>query len=392
MRALCWHGHGDVRVDTVADPIIQHPRDAIIQITACAICGSDLHLYDGYQPTMKSGDILGHENMGIVVEVGANVTNLKKGDRVVVPFTISCGECWFCQKGMFSACERTNPNAEMAIKAMGHSPAGLFGFSHMLGGYSGGQAEYLRVPMADVGPIKIPDNVTDEQALFLSDIFPTGYMAAENAQIKDGDTVAIWGCGPVGQFAIRSALMMGAGRVIAIDSVPERLAMAAAGGAEVLDFTQVDIAEELAKRTPNGRGPDSCIDAVGCEASAHGGADAMLDKAKAAVLLTTDRVHVLRQAIMACRMGGTVSIPGVYVGMGDKIPIGAMMNKGLTIKTGQTHVQAYTRPLLAKIEAGEIDPSFVVTHPSRLEDAPAMYKKFRDKVEGVIKVVLRPGT
>jgi threonine dehydrogenase-like Zn-dependent dehydrogenase len=391
MRALCWHGHGDVRVDTVPDPIIQHPRDVIIKITACAICGSDLHLYDGYQPTMKSGDILGHENMGIVIEVGSEVNNLKKGDRVVVPFTISCGQCWFCKKGLFSACERTNPNAEMAAKAMGHSPAGLFGFSHMLGGYSGGQAEYLRVPMADVGPIKIPDNVTDEQALFLSDIFPTGYMAAENAQIQDGDTVAIWGCGPVGQFAIRSAVMMGAGKVIAIDQVPERLAMAAAGGAEVLDFSQVDIPEELLKRTPNGRGPDSCIDAVGCEASGHGGVDAMLDKAKAAVLLATDRVHVLRQAIMACRMGGTLSIPGVYVGMGDKIPIGALMNKGLTVKTGQTHVQAYTKPLLAKIEAGEIDPSFVVTHPAKLEDAPEMYKKFRDKKDGVIKVVLRPG-
>jgi threonine dehydrogenase-like Zn-dependent dehydrogenase len=391
MRALCWHGHGDVRVDTVPDPIIQHPRDVIIKITACAICGSDLHLYDGYQPTMKSGDILGHENMGIVIEVGSEVNNLKKGDRVVVPFTISCGQCWFCKKGLFSACERTNPNAEMAAKAMGHSPAGLFGFSHMLGGYSGGQAEYLRVPMADVGPIKIPDNVTDEQALFLSDIFPTGYMAAENAQIQDGDTVAIWGCGPVGQFAIRSALMMGAGKVIAIDQVPERLAMAAAGGAEVLDFSQVDVPEELLKRTPNGRGPDSCIDAVGCEASGHGGVDAMLDKAKAAVLLATDRVHVLRQAIMACRMGGTLSIPGVYVGMGDKIPIGALMNKGLTVKTGQTHVQAYTKPLLAKIEAGEIDPSFVVTHPAKLEDAPEMYKKFRDKKDGVIKVVLRPG-
>ena len=306
--------------------------------------------------------------------------------------TISCGQCWFCQQDLFSACERTNPNAAMAIKAMGHSPAGLFGFSHMLGGYSGGQAEYLRVPMADVGPIKIPENVTDEQALFLSDIFPTGYMAAENAQIADGDTVAIWGCGPVGQFAIRSAFMMGAGKVIAIDQVPERLAMARAGGAEVLDFSEVDILEELSKRTRNGRGPDSCIDAVGCEASGHGGADAVLDKAKAAVLLATDRVHVLRQAIMACRMAGTVSIPGVYVGMADKIPIGALMNKGLTIKTGQTHVQAYTKPLLAKIEAGEIDPSFVVTHPASLEDAPEMYKNFRDKKDGVIKVVLRPDT
>jgi threonine dehydrogenase-like Zn-dependent dehydrogenase len=391
MRALCWHGHGDVRVDTVPDPKIEHPRDAIIQIRACAICGSDLHLYDGYQPTMKSGDILGHENMGIVVELGAEVSNLKKGDRVVVPFTISCGECWFCKKGLFSACERTNPNAELAIKAMGHSPAGLFGFSHMLGGYSGGQAEYLRVPMANVGPIKIPESVTDEQALFLSDIFPTGYMAAENAQIRDGDTVAIWGCGPVGQFAIRSAIMMGAGRVIAIDEVPERLAMARAGGAETLDFSKVDVYEELMARTENRRGPDSCIDAVGCEAAGHGGADAVLDKVKAAVKLTTDRVHVLRQAIRACRMGGTISIPGVYVGLADKIPLGALMNKGLTIKTGQTHVQAYTKPLLAKIEAGEIDPSFVITHPVSLEEAPTMYKKFRDKEDGVIKVFMRPG-
>lgn len=391
MRALCWHGHGDVRVDSVPDPIIQHPRDAIIQISACAICGSDLHLYDGYQPTMESGDILGHENMGIVVEVGSEVSNLKKGDRVVVPFTISCGDCWFCKKGLFSACERTNPNAEIAIKAMGHSPAGLFGFSHMLGGYSGGQAEYLRVPMADVGPLKIPDSVSDEQALFLSDIFPTGYMAAENAQIKGGDTVAVWGCGPVGQFAIRSALMMGAGRVIAIDEVAERLAMARAGGAETLDFSKVDVYEELLATTPNRRGPDSCIDAVGCEAAGHGGADAVIDKVKAAVKLTTDRIHVLRQAIRACRMGGTISIPGVYVGFADKVPLGALMNKGLTIKTGQTHVQAYTKPLLAKIESGEIDPSFVITNSVSLEEAPTMYKKFRNKEDGVIKVFMRPG-
>src|SRR6201996_7339901 len=392
MRALCWHGKGDVRVDTVPDPKIQHPRDAVIRITACAICGSDLHLFDGYQPTMEAGDILGHENMGEVIELGSEVTNLKVGDRVAVPFTISCGQCFFCKKGLFSCCDRTNPNAEVAIKAMGHSPAGLFGFSHMLGGYAGGQAEYLRVPMADVGPIKIPDEISDEQALFLSDIFPTGYMAAENAQIKDGDTVAIWGCGPVGQFAIRSARMMGAGRVIGIDEVLERLAMAEAGGAETLDFSNVDVHEELMRRSTNRRGPDSCIDAVGCEAAGHGGADALLDKVKTSVMLATARVHVLRQAIMACRMGGTVSIPGVYVGMGDKIPLGAMMNKGLTIKTGQTHVQAYTKPLLAKIESGEIDPSFVVTHPASLEDAPEMYAKFRDKEDGVIKVVLRPGT
>ncbi|MBU4530915.1 MAG: glutathione-dependent formaldehyde dehydrogenase [Desulfomicrobium sp.] len=390
MRALCWHGKGDVRVDTVPDPKIEHPREAVIKITACAICGSDLHLYDGYQLPMESGDILGHENMGEVVELGSEVTNLKVGDRVVVPFTISCGQCWFCQQGLFSLCDRTNPNADVAIKARGHSRAGLFGFSHMLGGYSGGQAEYLRVPMADIGPIKVPDSVTDEQALFLSDIFHTGYMAAENAQIRDGDTVAIWGCGPVGQFAIRSALMMGAGRVIAIDEVPERLAMAEAGGAETIDFSQTDVYDELMVRI-KGRGPDSCIDAVGCEAAGHGAADAMFDKAKAAVGLATDRVHVLREAIFSCRKGGTLSIPGVYVSMGDKIPIGAAMNKGLTFKMGQTHVQAYTKPLLEKIEAGEIDPSFVVTNTTTLEEAPEMYRKFRDKEEGVIKVVLRPG-
>src|SRR6201995_274447 len=390
MRALCWHGKGDVRVDTVPDPKIQHARDAIIKITACAICGSDLHLLDGFQPTMESGDILGHENMGEVIELGSEVNKLEIGDRVVVPFTISCGQCWFCQHGLFSCWDKPNPNHEMAAKAMGQSPAGPFGFSHMLGGYAGGQAEYLRVPMADVGPIKIPDSVTDEQALFLSDIFPTGYMAAVNAQIEPGSTVAIWGCGPVGQFAIRSALLLGAGRVIAIDEVAERLAMAEAGGAETIDFSKTDVYDEVMKRT-NKRGPDSCIDAVGCEASAHGAADATLDKVKAAAFLATDRVHVLRQVIMSCRKGGTISIPGVYVGMGDKIPLGAAINKGLKFKTGQTHVQAYTQPLLAKIKACEIEPSVCVTHPAELKDAPAMDKKFRDKKDGVIKVVLRPG-
>ena len=389
MRAVCYHGKGDVRVDTVAHPEIKHPRDAIIKVNACAICGSDLHLIDGYMPTMESGDILGHENMGEVVALGSEVTNLSIGDRVVVPFTISCGDCWFCKKGLYSLCDTTNPNAEMAIKAMGHSPAGLFGFSHMLGGYCGGQAEYLRVPMADVGPIKVPDNVTDEQALFLSDIFPTGYMGAENAQIEPGDTVAVWGCGPVGQFAIRSAIMMGAGRVIAIDEVAERLAMAEAGGAETINFSETDVYDELMART-KGRGPDSCIDCVGTEAATHGSVDAVIDKVKAATFLGTDRPHVIREAIMSCRKGGTISVPGVYVGMVDKIPLGAAMNKGLTMKMGQTHVQAYTQPLMAKIEAGEIDPSFVVTHPTSLEDAPEMYKKFRDKEDEVIKVVMRP--
>ena len=356
MRALCWHGKGDVRVDTVPDPTIEHPRDAVIKITACAICGSDLHLLDGYQPTMASGDILGHENMGIVVALGSQVTNLKLGDRVVVPCTISCGDCWFCRQGLFSACDRTNPNAAMAAKALGQSPAGLFGFSHLLGGYSGGQAEYLRLKMADVGPIKVPDSVTDEQALFLSDIFPSGYMAAVNAQIKDGDTVAIWGCGPVGQFAVRSAFMLTAGRVIAIDEVPERLAMAEAGGAETIDFSKTDVYDELMALTSK-RGPDNCIDAVGCEGSGHGSVDAVLDEVKTLAVLATDRVHVLRQAIMCCRKGGTLSIPGVYVGAGDKIPIGAAMTKGLTLKMGRTHVQAYTKPLLAKIEAGGSTPA-----------------------------------
>ena len=390
MRALVWHGKEKVSVDTVPDPTIVDPTDAIIKITATAICGSDLHLYDGYQPTMERGDIMGHEPMGVVVEVGKDVTKLKKGDRVVVPFVIACGVCFFCRKGLFAACDRSNPNKEMAAKVMGQSPAGLFGFSHLLGGFAGGQAEYLRVPFADVGPIKIESDLADEQVLFLSDIFPTGYMAAENAEIEPGDTVAVWGCGPVAQFAIQSAWMLGAGRVIAIDMVPERLAMArTAGKAETIDFSKVDVYDALMELT-DGRGPDRCIDAVGAEAHAGGSADAVLDKVKAAAFLTTDRVHVLREAIMCCRKAGTISIPGVYVGFGDKIPVGAMMNKGLTIRTGQTHVQRFTAPLLKKIEDGQIDPSFVITHRVPLEEAPAMYKTFRDKEDGCIKVVLRP--
>ncbi len=390
MKALCWHGHGDVRVDTVPDPKIQAPTDVIVKITASGICGSDLHLLDGYMPTMKSGDILGHEPMGEVVEVGSAVKSLRVGDRVVVPFTISCGECYFCQKKLFSCCDVSNPNAELARKAMGHSPAGLFGYSHMLGGYAGGQAEYLRVPYADVGPVKIESSLPDEKVLFLSDIFPTGYMAAENCDIEAGDTVAVWGCGPVAQFAIKSAWMLGAGRVVAIDRVPERLEMARVHGkAETIDFDKEDVYERLQQMT-NGRGPDRCIDAVGCEAHGTGGVDAVIDKAKAAVLLTTDRVHALRQAIYCCRKGGTVSVPGAYVGLPDKIPMGAFMNKALTMKSGQTHMQRYLRPLLAKIEKGEIDPSFVITHRIKLEDAPAAYKTFRDKKEGCIKVVIKP--
>jgi threonine dehydrogenase-like Zn-dependent dehydrogenase len=389
MRALCWHGKSDVRVDTVPDPTIEDPRDAIIKITSTCICGSDLHLYDGYMPTMEAGDILGHEPMGEVVEIGKDVKNLKKGDRVVVPFTISCGTCWFCERKLFSLCDTSNRNASLARKAMGQSPAGLFGFSHMLGAYPGGQAEYLRVPYADVGPVVIPDGLPDEKVVFLSDIFPTGYMAAENAQIQPGDTVAIWGCGPVAQFVIRSAWMLGAGRVIAIDMVPERLEMARQGKAETINFEEKNVYQTLMEMT-KGRGPDSCIDAVGGEAHAGGSLDAILDKAKATVGMATDRAHALRDAIMCCRKGGTVSIPGVYVGFPDKIPMGAAMNKGLTFKMGQTHVQRYTKPLLGKIQSGEIDPSFVVTHRLPLEEAPAAYKTFRDKKDHCIKVVLKP--
>jgi threonine dehydrogenase-like Zn-dependent dehydrogenase len=340
--------------------------------------------------TMEKGDILGHEPMGIVVEVGSAVKKLKKGDRVVVPFTISCGECWFCKKGLFSCCDTSNPNAKIAEKALGHSPAGLFGYSHMLGGFAGGQAEYLRVPFADVGPLKVPDHLTDEQVLFLSDIFPTGYMAAENAGIEAGDTVAVWGCGPVGQFAIQSAWMLGAGRVIAIDNVPERLTMAREKGrAETFNFDEGSVYDRLQELT-NGRGPDRCIDAVGAEAHVGGSIDSVVDKAKAAVMLGTDRPHALREAIYCCRKAGTVSVPGVYLGFLDKVPFGAFVNKGLTMKSGQTHVQRYMAPLLAKIESGEIDPSFVVTHTVPLDDAPKMYKTFRDKEDGCIKVVLKP--
>lgn len=390
MRALCWHGKSDVRVDTVPDPVIVDPTDVIVKITSTAICGSDLHLYDGYMPTMESGDILGHESMGEVVEIGAEVSTLNIGDRVVIPFTISCGHCFFCEKTLYACCDTTNPNAEMARKVMGHSPAGIFGYSHLLGGFSGGQAEYLRVPYADVGPIKIKSGLPDERVLFLSDIFPTGYMAAENAHIEAGDTVAVWGCGPVGQFVIQSCWMMGAGRVIAIDRVPERLSMAQEyGKAEIVDFEEEDVYDRLMAMT-NGRGPDRCIDAVGCEAHGTGSFDAVLDKAKAALYLATDRPHALREAIMCCRKGGTVSIPGVYVGLLDHMPMGAAMNKGLTLKMGQTHVQRYLEPLLEMIEDGQIDPSFVITHRLGLEDGPQAYQTFRDKEDGCIKVVLKP--
>lgn len=390
MRALCWHGTGDVRVDTVPDPKIQDPRDIIIKVTSTGICGSDLHLLDGFMPTMEKGDILGHEPMGIVAEVGSAITNLKVGDRVVIPFTLACGSCFFCQKGLFSCCDTSNPNADMARKLMGHSPAGLFGFSHLLGGFAGGQAEYMRVPYADVGPLKIESDLPDEKVLFLSDIFPTGYMAAENCGIEPGDTVAVWGCGPVAQFAIKSAWMLGAGRVIAIDRVPERLEMARVDGkAETINFDTEAVYDKLQEMT-QGRGPDRCIDAVGCEAHATGAIDAVMDKVKTSVMLGTDRAHALRQAIYCCRKGGTVSVPGAYVGFPDKIPFGAFMNKGLTMKSGQTHMQRYMKPLLQKIEAGEIDPSFVITHRIPLEKAPVAYRHFLNKTEGCIKVVLKP--
>src|SRR3954453_3264326 len=372
MRALTWYGKEDVRVEKVPDPQLLNPDDVIIRITSTAICGSDLHLYDGFMPTMEKGDVLGHEPMGEVVEVGKEVTRLKVGDRVVVPFTISCGACFFCKKTLFSLCDTSNPNAEMARKVMGQSPAALFGYSHMLGGFAGGQAEFLRVPFADVGPIKIPEGLPDEKVLFLSDIFPTGYMGAENADIEPGDTVAVWGCGPVAQFAIQSAWMLGAGRVIAIDRVADRLKMAREKGkAETINFEEEDVYDCLMEMT-NGRGPDRCIDAVGCEAHATGSIDAVYDKVKTATMMSTDRTHALREAILCCRKGGTLSIPGVYVGFPDKIPFGALMNKALTVKTGQTHVPRYHHQLLKRIEAGEIDPSFVITHTVPLEKGPEM--------------------
>ncbi len=389
MKAVCWYGTEDVRIERVPDPGILNPRDAILKISLTAICGSDLHLYDGYIPTMESGDILGHEFMGEVVELGSEVKNLKIGDRVVVPFNIACGNCFYCTHDLWSLCDNSNPNAWMAEEFYGQSPAGLFGYSHLLGGYAGGQAQYVRVPFADVGPIKAPEHLSDEQVLFLSDIFPTGYMAAENCNIQPGDTVAVWGCGPVGQFAIKSALMLGAERVIAVDRVPERLTLAhSQSQVETLDYTETDVIEELKEMTA-GRGPDACIDAVGLES--HGlGLDAWYDRAKQSVRAQTDRPTALRHAIQACRKGGTVSIPGVYGGFIDKMPMGAAFGKGLTLKMGQTHVHRYMRPLLEKIEHEEIDPSFVITHRYPLDRAPEAYRMFREKKDDCIKVVLEP--
>ena len=390
MKANCWYGKTVTRVEDVPEPQILNQRDAIVKISSTAICGSDLHLYNGFIPTMQRGDILGHEFMGEVVEVGREVTNLKIGDRVVVPFPIACGNCFFCKGEMFSLCENSNPNAWMAEKMFGHAASGIFGYSHLTGGYAGGQAEYARVPFADVGPIKVPDHLSDEQVLFLSDIFPTGWMGAEMCDIKPGDTIAIWGCGPVGQFSIRSAFLLGAERVIAIDGVPERLLMAEEGGAETINYEEQNVYEVLMDMT-GGRGPDGCIDDVGMEA--HGPmAVFAYDRLKQAMMLETDRPIAIREAIMCCRNGGTVSVIGVYGGFADKIPLGSLMNRSITIKSGQAHVQRYMRPLLELIENGDIDPSFVITHIMNLEDAPKGYDMFKNKKDGCIKIVLKPGT
>ena len=388
MRALTWHGRHDVRVDTVADPEIVNPRDCILKITSTAICGSDLHLYDGYIPTMRAGDILGHEFMGEVVEVGSR-SSLKKGQRVIVPFPIACGDCFFCKKTQFSCCDNSNPaeTSDASKALLGYPMAGIFGYSRLTGGYAGGQAEYVRVPYSDVGPLVVPDHLEDDKVLFLTDILPTGWMAAENCDIEPGDTVAVWGCGPVGLFAIQSAFVMGAHRVIAIDHYPKRLALAKQMGAEILDYREVEVLSALAEMT-GGIGPDACIDAVGMEA--HGlSIDNVADKVKAHLFLTTDRAHVLREILIAVRKGGNVSIPGVYGGFTDKFPVGALMEKALTVKTGQTHVHRYTKKLLALIEEGKIDTTFLISHHASLEDAPEMYKNWHDDQNTFTKIVLK---
>lgn len=391
MKAVCWMGTEKMTVENVPDPEILNPRDAIVKITSTCICGSDLHLYNGYMPTMEQGDIMGHEFMGEVMEVGAGVDRdkLKVGDRVVVPFTIACGRCYFCQRELWSLCDNSNPNYWIAEKMMGYSPSGLFGYTHMLGGYAGGQAQYVRVPFADVGPLKVPEGIPDDKVIFLSDIFPTGYFGAVNCNIQQGDTVAIWGCGPVGQFAIRSAFLLGAERVIAIDRFPYRLKMAQDGGAEIINYEEVDDVVQALKDMTGNIGPDSCMDAVGMEA--HGtNLLYFVDKAKQTMRVETDRPIVLRQCIQACSKGGTVSVPGVYGGFDDKIPLGAFMNKALTMKTGQTHMMRFMKPLLDHIEKGDIDPSFVISHRVPIQQAPQMYKVFRDKQDDCTKVVLDP--
>ena len=390
MKALVWHGTQDIRCDTVPDPKIEDDRDAIIRVTACAICGSDLHLYDHFMPGMEKGDVMGHEFMGEVVETGKGVNGaLKKGERIVVPFTIICGECDQCKRGYFSVCERSNRNKHIADKAFGHTTAGLFGYTHLTGGYQGGQAEYVRVPFADKTHIKVPENLSDEQVLFLGDIFPTGWQAAVQADIQPTDTVAIWGAGPVGQMTLRSALLLGAKRVVCIDSVPERLEMARAGGATTIDNSQESTVERLNDLT-DGKGPEKCIDAVGMEAHSPRALEHAYDRLKQSVMLESDRASVLREMIYVCRPAGILSIPGVYGGLVDKMPMGALMNKGLTIRTGQTHVNRWTDDLVKRIDDGQIDPSFVITYRAKLDQWPEMYKTFRDKHDGCIKVVLKP--
>lgn len=391
MKALVWHGKEDIRWDTVSDPEIQDDRDAIVRVTSCAICGSDLHLFHNFIPAMLPGDIMGHEMMGEVVEVGAEAkSKLKKGDRVVVPFTIICGECDQCKRGNFSVCQRSNRKKQLADKVFGHATAGLFGYTHLTGGYPGGQAEYLRVPFADATHIKVPDGIPDEKLLFLGDIFPTGWQAAVQCDIQPTDTVAIWGCGPVGQMAIRSAILLGAKQVVAIDRLPERLEMAEAGGAIAINFDEESVVERLNDLT-GGEGPEKCIDATGMESHVSLSQPGTLyDRAKQMLVAESDRPHVLREMIYVCRPAGVMSIPGVYGGFVDKIPMGQLMNKGLTVRTGQTHVNRWTDDLLHRIEEGQIDPSFVITHTVRLKDGPEMYKVFRDKQDSCVKVVLKP--
>lgn len=391
MKALCWYGKHDVRVETVPEPTILNPGDAIVRVTATAICGSDLHLYDGFIPSMKKGDILGHEFMGEVMEVGSGNRKLKAGQRVVVPFLIACGNCFFCRKQQYSACDNSNPaeTTDASEIAYGYPMAAAFGYSHLTGGYPGGQAEYARVPFADVGPIVVPEDIEDDKVLFLSDILPTGWMAADNCDIEPGDTVAVWGCGPVGLFAVQSAFLLGAHRVIAIDHHPRRLELARNLGAEIIDFEEVRVREALAEMT-GGIGPDACIDAVGMES--HGMApDNVMDHLKVKTFMATDRIHALRQVILATRKGGRVSIPGVYGGMADKFPIGALMEKGLQIRSGQTHVQKYMPQLLEMILDGKIDTTFLISHHLDLEEAPLGYKNFKEKQNEYTKVVLKPG-
>jgi threonine dehydrogenase-like Zn-dependent dehydrogenase len=391
MKALVWHGKEDIRYDTVSDPAIEHPRDAIIKVTSCAICGSDLHLFHNFVPAMLPGDVMGHEMMGEVVEVGSGVNGaLKKGERIVVPFTIICGECEQCKRGNFSVCEATNRNKSLADKVFGHTTAGLFGYTHLTGGYPGGQAEYLRVPFADKTHIKVPSSLSDEQVLFLGDIFPTGWQAAVQCDIEPNDTVAVWGCGPVGQMTIRSALLLGAKQLVGIDRLPERLEMAEAAGAITINFETESVIERLNDLT-HGKGPEKCIDAIGSESHVSlAQPDTIYDRAKQMMMLESDRPHVLREMIYVCRPAGTISIPGVYAGLVDKIPMGQAMNKGLTFRMGQTHVNRWTEDLLQRIEDGEIDPSFVITHTVGLDQGPEMYNVFRNKQDGCVKVVLKP--